>query len=722
MTLRKNKMIRLKKREILSIIKTLIRANDAIAEAHKNAIDSHIADTLMQCQETALILGNYLETLEENGRLYIHILEDYCEDIYQMYINIGNKTIEELLLKKIYDELAELDSRIQSEVPDDKREIIFLPYKAAMWDALESVWMAACKDDTCIVHVIPIPYFDKNPDGSLGNMHYEGAEYPNYVTITSWEEYDLEEQRPDIAYVHNPYDNANHVTCIHPAFFARNLKKYVDTLVYIPYFVAVNNQVPVHFCVTPVTLLADKLIVQSEPVRQTYIKELQRFEKENNCIGLAGTIEKKVLALGSPKYDKLDFYRLDETEIPTEWKKIIFNQNGNRKRVILYNTSVQNMLTYGTVMLHKIKETLEIFETYKNEIALLWRPHPLMSATLQSLRPELWNQYEKIMCWYQKTGWGIFDESFDMNRAIAVSDGYYGDSGSVLELYQGTGKPYYKQWVNTLMADTGFNILIQCVCKGGKDTYAFSRINNALFYVKNGNRLEYIGSDPREETWRRLLYTDMIQAEGKIYFAPGTANQILVYDYAQHSFSYIFLEYADKTPKRTLKFVRIYAEGNELYLIPKEYPCIVRINTKTGGQEHLHVADLSEKVEKENDVKPPKIENERSILFASGHGQDQLYISYHKMMGLYSDGDAEVIHADRKGNITGCIQYSVENADKYRNAVGQTTRRVLEFIFTQIQNTRGHLGQERKHCGDNIHQVIVREKYEPDCIIYRRDL
>lgn len=107
-----------------------------------------------------------------------------------------------------------------------------------------------------------------------------------------------------------------------------------------------------------------------------------------------------------------------------------------------------------------------------------------MPATLQSLRPELWNQYEKIMCRYRKTGWGIFDESSDMNRAIAVSDGYYGDSGSVLELYQGTGKPYYKQWVNTLMADTGFNILIQCVCKGGKDTYAFSRINNALFYVK----------------------------------------------------------------------------------------------------------------------------------------------------------------------------------------------------------------------------------------------
>ena len=116
---------------------------------------------------------------------------------------------------RIYDELTELGSRIQSEIPDDKREVIFLPYKAAMWDALESVWMAACKDDTCIVHVIPIPYFDKNPDGTLGNMHYEGAEYPNYVTITSWEKYDLEEQKPDIAYVHNPcllYTSASHMT------------------------------------------------------------------------------------------------------------------------------------------------------------------------------------------------------------------------------------------------------------------------------------------------------------------------------------------------------------------------------------------------------------------------------------------------------------------------------------------------------------------------------
>lgn len=55
-----------------------------------------------------------------------------------------------------------------------------------------------------------------------------------------------------------------------------------------------------------------------------------------------------------------------------------------------------------------------------------------------------------------------------------------------------------------------------------------------------------------------------------------------------------------------------------------------------------------------------------------------------------------------------------------RESYGEIRR--VPVNLSLIQNTRGHLGQERKHCGDNIHQVIVREKYEPDCIIYRRDL
>ncbi len=36
---------------------------------------------------------------------------------------------------------------------------------------------------------------------------------------------------------------------------------------------------------------------------------------------------------------------------------------------------------------------------------------------------------------------GIFDDTADMDRAVVLSDAYYGDGSSVMQLYQQTGKP-----------------------------------------------------------------------------------------------------------------------------------------------------------------------------------------------------------------------------------------------------------------------------------------
>ena len=63
-------------------------------------------------------------------------------------------------------------------------EAVFLPYKASMWDSLESVWKAADEDPDCDAYVIPIPYFDRNPDGSFGPMHDERLDYPDNVPVT----------------------------------------------------------------------------------------------------------------------------------------------------------------------------------------------------------------------------------------------------------------------------------------------------------------------------------------------------------------------------------------------------------------------------------------------------------------------------------------------------------------------------------------------------------
>ena len=77
----------------------------------------------------------------------------------------------------------------------------------------------------------------------------------------------------------------------------------------------------------------------------------------------------------------------------------------------------------------------------KRKQVLMWRPHPLIESTLTSMRPQLWETYRAIRDRYLAEGWGIYDDTADLDRAITVSDAYYGDGSSVVQLYQQTGKP-----------------------------------------------------------------------------------------------------------------------------------------------------------------------------------------------------------------------------------------------------------------------------------------
>ena len=51
---------------------------------------------------------------------------------------------------------------------------------------------------------------------------------------------------------------------------------------------------------------------------------------------------------------------------------------------------------------------------------------------------------------YKEEGWGIYDDSSDLDRAVVLSDGYYGDPSSVVEIYRETEKPTMIQDTNIL--------------------------------------------------------------------------------------------------------------------------------------------------------------------------------------------------------------------------------------------------------------------------------
>lgn len=451
------------RKQILSIVDTMQNANEFLLQLlAENNLEEFI-NLLTECQNCAIEIGNKIETIYGENIETIHTLETYCEYVYQLAESLNTPELIEEKYTQLCNQVNIINESIASHIPD-KKEVVFFPYNASMWDSLESVYLAAKEDPNCDAYCVPIPYYEKNPDGTLGKMHYEIEEYPSNIEVIPYSEYDFKERRPDVIYIHNPYDNWNHVTSVHPDYYSKNLREYTDKLVYIPYFVLgeihPSNQAAIngmrHFCFLPGTIYANKVILQSENMKQIYVNEFIKQAKEN---GLSGPFtdrkiqEEKFLGLGSPKLDKISNSDKDNLSIPEEWLSIIQKPDGTHKKIVFYNTTISTFLANKKLMLEKISDSLNFFYREKDEVALLWRPHPLMESTIKSMSPELLETYQAIVNNYCKQGWGIYDDSSDLNRAILLSDCYYGDHSSVVQLYQETGKPIMIQNVGILYGD-----------------------------------------------------------------------------------------------------------------------------------------------------------------------------------------------------------------------------------------------------------------------------
>ena len=445
------------KQDVLGLIESLYQAHEEIKKALAQN-DSNLAQNMLaECQEFAISLGENIEKLEGEGHTTVSCVEEYCETLFHIHEELAEGAISE---NKVYKRLKKQLVKVENSAKNDicvRKEVVFFPYKASMWDSLESVWKAAAADENCDAYVVPLPYYDKSPDGSFREMHYEIDQYPDYVPVTKYNAYDLEHRKPDVIYIHNPYDNLNLVTSVPPRFFSENLKKYTDKLVYIPYFVLdeikpdeeARIEGMKHFCTTPGVFHADKVIVQSEDMKQVYIKVLLDAT-DNHSEAARKYWDDKILGLGSPKIDKVLNTKKEDLEIPQEWLKIIEKPDGSWKKIIFYNTSVGALLQHDEKMLKKMRDVFQVFQENRNEVALLWRPHPLIKATVESMRPQLWIEYDRIVRKYREESWGIYDDTSDVDRAIALSDAYYGDGSSVVQMYQKTGKPLMMQNVNVI--------------------------------------------------------------------------------------------------------------------------------------------------------------------------------------------------------------------------------------------------------------------------------
>lgn len=413
-------MRRYLKNNILEVFRSIYEAHEAIKDFINKREHENAQNLMADCQDIAIELSETIEESEGQGFATVLLLEEYCKALYDTAMSLSDEELCNNMSEQLDQKLEAAEESVKNDI-DVKLEIAFMPYKASMWDSLDSIWKAAYEDPRCETYVVPIPYYDRNPDHSLGTFHYEGEEYPDYVPVIHYDEYDLEQRCPDVIYIHNPYDANNYVTSVDPRFYSDELKKYTDRLVYVPYHIS-GNFPAVKLAVGHVASgmkTADIMIVQSENMKMYYT--------------YGGVQAGKMAVLGNPKTD----YTLNELEkavIPARWQDKL-----NGKKAILLNTSISSFLTAAN-WADVINKLIGFFEE-NNECVLIWRPHPLLRTTVSSMRPHFLAEYDAICARMEASDNIIVDAEPSAYPAMKACDAMISDYSSLMMQMTLTGKP-----------------------------------------------------------------------------------------------------------------------------------------------------------------------------------------------------------------------------------------------------------------------------------------
>ena len=195
------------KKKVQNIILQIEKMKQILANVKQSENDeSFVLQFITELKNINKILEQTLYA--ERYSYYSEIIEGLVTSLsnLQQFQNVNDK---DQILNLCQEILQIILGNLQSE-KKLKKDIVFLPYKASMWDSL---WLAAQKDkDHCNTYVIPIPYADRNPNQTAATWHNEADLFPEYVPVLDCKKINLEELHPDVIFIHNPYDNCNSVT------------------------------------------------------------------------------------------------------------------------------------------------------------------------------------------------------------------------------------------------------------------------------------------------------------------------------------------------------------------------------------------------------------------------------------------------------------------------------------------------------------------------------
>ena len=425
------------KDQALDFCEMLGKVNQVLESISEEQVDS-VLEVLEQCQEGAIRIGTQIEEQEGEGFITVKLLEEYCERLYKAGEALGEGMLPDV------EGLEDNRNRLLVSIREDihvRREILFLPYRADLWWTMEEAYEEMKADPLNHVVVMPLPFFDRDAIGNLTELHYDIDGYPDGLELTDYHDYDIRAKHPDMIYIQNAYDKYNYTSMLPPEYFTSKIKKYTEELIYIPPF-RIGKFDPddkklykttLYFLKMPGVINADKVLLETEQMCELYRNVLTEFCGEDT----RQIWEKKIQLNQMIKPKKSDLQEC----IPDDWRNILFKSNGELKKVVLFQNAVCSFYQNKDKALAKLEHVLQTFFDNREDVALIWRPHPSIAAFSSIFGYTMMEKYRGIIKKYREGAWGIFDDSDNPDLVINLADAYYGDPDPVMQRCRNMGKP-----------------------------------------------------------------------------------------------------------------------------------------------------------------------------------------------------------------------------------------------------------------------------------------
>ncbi len=399
-------------------------------------------DEICSAQELAIDMGNLIEQVKGENIEPIKCINDYCENLYHLYLMFTEKNEEnDNILEMINESFSSVCKSVNLLLA--RKEVVFLPFKASAWKSFEDIYNACVSDNEMDVCVVPIPYYFKEYDGTLSDEQYDLRSYPDNLNVIGYKDYSLEFHHPDIIFIQNPYDEFNSSTSIHPQFYSSIIKNYTDKLVYVPWFNSSKIEKDSdsrsyknmdYYVTMPGVVNSDYTLVRTETEKEAYILKLKEWSQEDIwqekvCMNNGETLSK----LGITK----DFQ--EENELKTEIK---------RKKSLLYYIGAGQTFQNASIFINKFKTNMGIFEGNLENISVVLVLDCMLEKSVKEYNPNLWSELESEINRIKGiNGIQVLLDNENKEKLIEC-DAYYGDASFLTCEYSETGKPVMIQNYN----------------------------------------------------------------------------------------------------------------------------------------------------------------------------------------------------------------------------------------------------------------------------------